>query len=88
MFDIPDATITDVGGRLLAASASLRLEQDVRHHAPCESLLQEAVANGSQWPRLRHLRQQLSIAAHLQLCDGLSPRHVIVELGAGKASHF
>jgi hypothetical protein len=85
VFDIPDATISDIGSRLLAASEALRLDQDVRCHVPCESLLQEAVANGSQWPRLRHLRQQLSIAAHLQLCDGLTPRHVIVELGAGKA---
>ena len=85
VFDIPDAIISDIAGRLLAASASLHLKTDVRSHAPCESLMQEARANGSQWPRLRHMRQQLSIAGHLQQCGGLTPQHVVVELGAGKA---
>ena len=85
VFDIPDATINAVGSRLIAASQALQLNEDIRLHAPCESLMQEAVANGSQRPRLRHLRQQLSIAGHLQLCDGLTPQHVIVEFGAGKA---
>lgn len=85
VFDIPDAVVSDVGSRLLAASAALHVEQDVRSHAPCESLMQEAVANGSQRPRLRHLRQHLSLAAHLHSCHGLTPHHVIVEFGAGKA---
>ena len=85
VFDIPDAVISDIGSRLLAASLQLQLQEDIRSHAPCESLMQEAVANGSQRPRLRHLRQQLSIAGHLSLCDGLTQQHVIVEFGAGKA---
>jgi hypothetical protein len=85
VFDIPDAIINDVGSRLLAASSALNLKEDFRSHAPCESLMLEACDGGSQRPRLRHLRQQLSIAGHLQLSGGLTPRHVIVEFGAGKA---
>ncbi len=85
VFDIPDATISDVGSRLLSASSSLCLQHHVLCHLPCQSLLQDAVANGSQRPRLRHIHQQLSIAGHLQQCGGLTPQHVIVELGAGKA---
>ena len=85
VFDIPDVVINDVGSRLLAASLALNLKEDFRSHAPCESLMLEACASGSQRPRLRHLRQQLSIAGHLQLSGGLTPRHVIVEFGAGKA---
>ncbi len=83
--DIPDATINDVASRLLSASLALNLQTDVRSHVPCESLMHEAVANGSQRPRLRHLRQHLSIAGHMQACGGLTSDHVIVEVGAGKA---
>jgi tRNA:m4X modification enzyme len=85
VFDIPDVTVNDLGRRLLAASSALNLLEDFRSHAPCESLMTEAHDSGSQRPRLRHLRQQLSIAGHLQLSGGLTPRHVIVEFGAGKA---
>jgi hypothetical protein len=85
VFDIPDAIINDVGDRLLAASGALNIKEEFCSHPPCESLILEASASGSQRPRLRHLRQQLSIAAHLQRCGGLTASHVIVELGAGKA---
>ncbi len=68
VFDIPDATISDVGERLLALSRALDIKEDFCSYPPCESLLLEACVGGSQRPRLRHLRQQLSIAGHVQRC--------------------